>query len=82
MILDVSMGVVLYAAPSIDLTEQVLQELNKDTIKPTDTPEIPGTEIKPGETTDPFGTINDPFGENKDPFGDFGGETKPDEFKP
>jgi outer membrane protein len=36
MILDVSMGVVLYATPSIDITEQVLQELNKDTIKPTD----------------------------------------------
>ena len=82
MILDVSMGVVLYAAPSIDLTEQVLQDLNKDTIKPTDTPEIPGTEIKPDETTDPFGTNKDPFGENKDPFGDFGGQTKPDEPKP
>lgn len=35
MIMDVSMGVILYAAPSIDITEQVLQELNKDTIKPS-----------------------------------------------
>jgi len=34
MIFDVSMGVVLYALPALDLTEQILLELNKDTVKP------------------------------------------------
>ncbi|HHV37776.1 MAG TPA: OmpH family outer membrane protein [Candidatus Cloacimonetes bacterium] len=59
MILDVSMGVVLYAVPSIDITEQVLQELNKDTIRPTDFdhdfPSFP-------DSKDPFDS--DPFGDD------------------
>ena len=42
MIFDVSMGSVLYAAPALDLTEQILQELNKNTVKPTDSTETPG----------------------------------------
>lgn len=71
MILDVSMGVVLYATPSIDLTDQILQELNKDTIKPAANAELD----KPA------------FPEPKDPFSDgfkdgFGDESKPPEFKP
>lgn len=75
MILDVSMGVVLYAAPSIDITEQVLQELNKDTIKPT--PMDPNmsnpNETKPNTTTPGF---SDP---PMLPFGDgFGDSGKPE----
>jgi len=35
MIFDVSMGSLLYALPTLDLTEQILLELNKDTVKPT-----------------------------------------------
>jgi outer membrane protein len=72
MILDVSMGVVLYATPSIDLTEQILQELNKDTIQPTDPMETPEPEFKPEEPKDPFGGFNDGFG---DPI-------KPEDLKP
>jgi outer membrane protein len=57
MIFDVSMGSVLYASPTIDLTDQILLELNKDTVKPPTeqvTPQAqtpaPGTpEIKPPE---------------------------------
>ncbi|HPF09011.1 MAG: OmpH family outer membrane protein [Candidatus Cloacimonetes bacterium] len=73
MILDVSMGVVLYATPSIDITEQVLQELNKDTIKPTDvvTPEMDKPEAPA-----------DPFGEMKDGFQGFGDPLKPEDIKP
>lgn len=49
LVLDVSMGTVLYAAPSMDITDQVLAELNKDTQKPApdnkivtpNTPEAP-----------------------------------------
>ncbi len=36
MIFDVSMGTLLYALPALDLTEQILLELNKDTLAPTD----------------------------------------------
>jgi len=36
MIFDVSMGTVLYALPALDLTEQILLELNKDTQPPAD----------------------------------------------
>jgi len=35
IIFDDSMGTVLYSATSIDITDQVLLELNKDTVKPT-----------------------------------------------
>ncbi|MEN6445702.1 MAG: OmpH family outer membrane protein [Candidatus Cloacimonas sp.] len=34
MIFDISMGSVLYALPTMDLTDQILLELNKDTVKP------------------------------------------------
>jgi outer membrane protein len=34
LVLDVSMGTVLYAVPSMDITDQVLAELNKDKIQP------------------------------------------------
>lgn len=34
LVLDVSMGTVLYAVPSMDMTDQVLAELNKDKIQP------------------------------------------------
>ncbi len=80
MILDVSMGVVLYAAPSIDITDQILQELNKDTIKPADIPEQPGFE----EPKDPFKDQNpDGFGGFTDGFNDgFGNESKPEDIKP
>lgn len=60
MILDVSMGVVLYANPSIDITEQVLQELNKDTIKPTDEGLLP--DFKPEQPKNPL----EGFGDFKD----------------
>jgi len=57
MIFDISMGSVLYAMPTIDITEQILQELNKDTVKPTSpaptepgfTPPPPPGDIKPPE---------------------------------
>ncbi len=41
MIFDVSMGVVLYALPALDLTDQILLELNKDTVRPSADPNIP-----------------------------------------
>jgi len=34
LVLDVSMGTVLYAAPSMDITDLVLADINKDTQKP------------------------------------------------
>nr|MDK2850339.1 outer membrane protein [Candidatus Cloacimonadota bacterium] len=72
MIFDVSMGVVLYATASADITDQVLQELNKDTIAPTPTsPE--GSFDKPEGGKEP---IDNPFGE---PFGE---DLKNPEFKP
>ncbi len=36
MVFDVSMGTVLYALPTLDITNQVLQELNKGTVRPVD----------------------------------------------
>lgn len=66
MIFDVSMGMVLYALPALDLTDQILLELNKDTVKPSgteapmpDKPVIDGnTENKPPEDFKP-GTITE-----------------------
>jgi hypothetical protein len=60
MIFDVSMGTVLYAAPAIDLTDQILLELNKDTVKPADLTQPEGTsdtgtEIKPEDKSKEFG---------------------------
>ncbi|HNQ44466.1 MAG TPA: OmpH family outer membrane protein, partial [Candidatus Cloacimonadota bacterium] len=73
MILDVSMGVILYATPTIDITEQVLQELNKDTIKPS-SPEL--TDPKPEDFPPP--TFGDGFKEDG-----LGGMDKPEDiFKP
>lgn len=75
MILDVSMGVVLYADPSTDITDQILQELNKDTIAPPDPMDDPFTGDK--EKEDPFA---DGF---KDGFTDgFGDDYKEPELKP
>jgi hypothetical protein len=68
MIFDVSMGSVLYALPALDLTDQILLELNKDTIKPTEgtTPEPPKPEGEiPPEIKPPEG---------------FGDEFKPDKL--
>lgn len=62
MIFDVSMGTVLYALPALDLTEQILLELNKDTLAPTDEG-IMQNEIT---TEDPFKTE-----EPKEEFPDF-----------
>ncbi|MDY0152442.1 MAG: OmpH family outer membrane protein [Candidatus Cloacimonas sp.] len=50
MIFDTSMGSVLYAMPTIDLTDQILLELNKDTVKPTE------PELKPPVETPPEGS--------------------------
>ncbi|HNT52918.1 MAG TPA: OmpH family outer membrane protein [Candidatus Syntrophosphaera sp.] len=47
MIFDVSLGTILYAAPALDLTEQILLELNKDTVKPQDDFVNPQDEFKP-----------------------------------
>ncbi len=62
MIFDVSMGTILYALPALDLTDQILLELNKDTIKPMETTLPPTEEIKPppNETPRP-GDWEDPF---------------------
>ncbi|MFO7659899.1 MAG: OmpH family outer membrane protein [Candidatus Cloacimonadaceae bacterium] len=54
LILDVSMGSVLYAAPSMDVTDQVLAELNKGTQKPQiDEPKLNDT-IPQEESDKPF----------------------------
>lgn len=50
MIFDTSLGSVLYAMPTIDLTDQILLELNKDTVKPTE------PELKPPGDTPPEGS--------------------------
>lgn len=55
MIFDVSLGTILYALPTIDLTEQLLLELNKDTVKPGGEGAIgdtgkPAEDFKPTET--------------------------------
>ncbi len=49
LVLDVSMGTVLYAAPSMDITDQVLAELNKNTQKvDSNVPEINENQVNPG----------------------------------
>lgn len=53
MIFDVSMGTILYALPALDLTEQILLELNKDTVKPT--------EIEEGKPEETFKPDENPF---------------------
>ncbi|MCB5259842.1 MAG: OmpH family outer membrane protein [Candidatus Cloacimonetes bacterium] len=78
MILDVSMGVVLYASPAIDLTDQVLQELNKDTIPPSESTEEPKAGTEPPK--DPFADKNmEGFGGFTD---DFNSDYKPEEKQP
>lgn len=62
MIFDVSLGTILYALPALDLTEQILLEMNKDTvkppddgtIKPEDTSPQPGDEFKPDFPSEEF----------------------------
>ena len=48
MIFDSSYPTVIYAIPSIDITDIVLTEINKDTIAPSDL----GLPAEPGETTE------------------------------
>lgn len=63
MVFDVSMGTVLYANPTIDITEIVLLELNKGTIRPTDAPKEPTHSFDaPGSTGNKTntGTEQDP----------------------
>lgn len=68
MIFDVSMGSVLYATPTIDITDQILLELNKDTVKPT-----PPAGETPPNTLPPTSTQPNP--EDKQ-------EYKPEDIKP
>ena len=51
MILDTSYGVLLYVAPSLDITEQVILELNRDTVAPTE-PEV--TPLIPADPRNPL----------------------------
>lgn len=77
MIFDVSMGTVLYALPTMDLTEQLLLELNKDTLPPPDD----GFLKNELEFEDPF-KHDDSF-KTDDPFGDGGFKDDPfPDFKP
>ncbi|MFA7543763.1 MAG: OmpH family outer membrane protein, partial [Candidatus Cloacimonadaceae bacterium] len=57
MIFDTSFGLILYTNPAIDITEQVLQELNKDTIKPTDEGLLP--DFKPEQPKNPLEGFGD-----------------------
>jgi len=52
LVLDVSMGTVLYALPSMDITDRVLTELNKNTQKPSAETSA-GAEVSPKEQTSP-----------------------------
>jgi len=70
IIFDSSYPTILYAIPSIDITDIVLLEINKDTIAPTG---LEGeTEPKPNETK-PETNLTDPFP---------GDGTNPNETKP
>lgn len=54
LVLDVSMGTVLYAAPTMDITDQVLAELNKDTqAPPRNNPEGRDGDNPPNQMTKP-----------------------------
>lgn len=57
MVFDSSYPILLYAAPSIDLTQLVLQELNKDTVRPADdtstTPNASNPPVMPPNTDKP-----------------------------
>lgn len=74
IIFDSSYPTILYATPSIDITDIVLLEINKDTIAPSGTDT--GTQPKPNETK-PETNITNPFPGN----GTNPNETKPP-FKP
>ncbi len=77
MIFDVSMGTVLYALPTMDLTEQLLLELNKDTLPPPED-DFLKNEL---EFEDPF--KHDDLFKTDDPFGDGGFKDDPfPDFKP
>ena len=51
LVLDVSMGTVLYAAPTMDITDKVLAELNKNTQPPKQT--APGSQETPSSPSIP-----------------------------
>lgn len=70
MIFDISMGTILYAMPTLDITDQLLLELNKDTVPPAD------TENKDQEKF-PTGTIPGENNEDSFPPQDFNPEIKP-----
>lgn len=70
MILDISMGTILYAMPTLDITDQLLLELNKDTVPPA------GMENKEPEKL-PTGTIPDEKKEELFPPQDYKPEIKP-----
>lgn len=53
MIFDSSYPVVIYAMPSLDLTDIVIQEMNKDTIAPTDPNATPAGQQPPKEEPKP-----------------------------
>lgn len=56
MIFDISLGTILYAVPTMDITEQLLLELNKDTVPPADNGDKTGTDLQApkDENTDNF----------------------------
>ena len=60
MIFDVSLGTVLYAKPAMDLTDLVIQELNKNTVKPTTDPDLK-TDAPPELPKTDFQDPKDPF---------------------
>jgi outer membrane protein len=51
LVLDVSMGTVLYASPSMDITDQALAELNKDKVQPGQETPKDTTSTQPGTNT-------------------------------
>jgi len=46
MIFDISLGTILYAMPALDITEQLLLELNKDTVPPAENADKTGTGLE------------------------------------
>jgi len=66
MIFDSSYPVVIYAIPSLDLTDIVIQDMNKDTIAPTEGDTGTTTQLPPDSETKP--------GDNP--------EVKPEDIKP
>jgi Skp family chaperone for outer membrane proteins len=75
MVLDVSMGTVLYADDSLDITERILAVLNKDNPKPAAETDKPGENVKPGDPTKP--PVNPPANINPNPNPYKPGDVKP-----